>query len=479
MKGLPGSAQSSRRYAAFAVCAALGSASAPLQAQTASAFDAVVERYVAEGLKSNLALQSEALEVEKATAALAEARASFFPEVSLEARYSRAEGGREFTIPLGRTLNPVYSTLNEMLAEQGQDPRFPQVADETVRFLRQREQDTRIVVRQPLYAPAIPAAVRAQRALLDASNYRRMAIARALRRDITIAYIDWLKARNSVEIVSASEALLAENLRVNQSLFDNGKITEDQVLRAKAELLAVEQQKREIENIRTQARSYFNFLLNRDLHAPIEATAAPVMRRERDAALEHLSANAIQRRPEIARLEQLHRASEEEMRIARQQKWPTLSIGIDAGTQGEDYGFGEGYNFGVASLIFTWRLFDGGADAARVDRARATERQLVLREEELVQQIRLEVQQAYDRLQTARVSLTTARARAEAARAGFRIASHKRDEGVINQVEFIDARSTLTSAELNHLITQFDVLSRRAELEYATSSGEIPVEPGV
>jgi outer membrane protein len=449
------------------------------EASNAAPFDVVIERYIAEGLDRNLALRSESLEVEKATEALAEARARFFPEVSLEARYSRAEGGREFELPLGSALNPVYDTLNEMLIAQGQDPRFPRVQDETVNFLREREQDTRVVMRQALWAPAIPAAVRAQRALLDASSYRRMAIARALRRDITLAYIDWLKAGNSVEIVRASEALLIENLRVNQSLFDNGKITEDQVLRARAELLAVEQQKREIENSTTQARSYFNFLLNRDLQAPIERTAAPASLTEQEAALELLWSNALNRRPEVSQVEQLRRASEEQTRIARHRRWPTLSLGLDAGTQGEDYGTGEGYNFGVASLVFTWRLFDGGSDAARVAQARATERQLVLREEEIAQQIRLEVQQAYDRLQTARASLATAQARAEAARAAFRIASRKRDEGVISQVEFIDARSTLTSAELNHIITQFDVLARRAELEYATSAGDLPLETGV
>jgi outer membrane protein len=449
------------------------------EAGNAAPFDVVIGRYIAEGLERNLALQSETLEVEKATEALAEARARFFPEVSLEARYSRAEGGREFELPLGSALNPVYDTLNEMLIAQGQDPRFPRVQDETVNFLREREQDTRVVMRQPLWAPAIPAAVRAQRALLDASSYRRMAIARALRRDITLAYIDWLKAGNSVEIVRASEALLVENLRVNQSLFDNGKITEDQVLRARAELLAVEQQKREIENSTTQARSYFNFLLNRDLQAAIERTAAPASLTEQEAALELLWSNALNRRPEVSQVEQLRRASEEQTRIARHRRWPTLSLGLDAGTQGEEYGTGDGYNFGVASLVFTWRLFDGGSDAARVAQARATERQLVLREEEIAQQIRLEVQQAYDRLQTARASLATAQARAEAARAAFRIASRKRDEGVISQVEFIDARSTLTSAELNHIITQFDVLARRAELEYATSAGDLPLETGV
>jgi len=441
-------------------------------------FDTVVERYVAEGLRSNLSLQSETLEVERAAQALAAARARFFPEVSLQARYSRAEGGREFSIPLGTTLNPVYSTLNELLAAQGRSAPFPRISDVTVQFLREEEQDTRVVLRQPIYAPAIPAAVRAQRSLLDASSFNRMAVARALRRDITIAYVDWLKARSSVDIVAASQALLRENLRVNESLFANGKITEDQVLRAKAELLEVEQQQRETENFASQARSFFNFLLNRELLAEIEVSAPPLAPPGQEGALEQLWSAALNRRPEVARVDELRKAAEEQVRIARKQKWPTLSLGFDAGTQGVDYRFGDGYNFGMASLVFSWRLFDGGGDEARVRQARAAERQVVLRQEEIAQQIRLEVQQAFDRLSTTRDSLATAAARADAARAAFRIASRKRDEGVISQVEFIDARSALTRAELNHNVTRFEVLARRAELEYATSTGEIPLDPG-
>ncbi len=450
----------------------------PVLAQVAADFDTVIENYVVEGLRSNLALRSETLEIEKAVQALAEARARFFPELSLQARYTRAEGGREFALPIGTALNPVYSTLNEMLAAQGRPAPFPQISDETVKFLRDEEQDTRLVLRQPLYAPAISAAVRAQQALLGASTYRRMAIARTLRRDITISYVDWLKAASSTEIVAASEALLRENLRVNESLFANGKITEDQVLRAKAELLEVEQQKREAANLTVQAQSYFNFLLNRDLLEDIASTTPPNTASERDAALEQLWSQALQRRPEISQVEQLKRASAAQVTLARKQKWPSLSLGLDAGTQGEQYRFGDGYNFGTASLIFTWKLFDGGGDNARVRQARAAERQLILRQEEVAQQIRLEVQQSFDRLQTARDSLATAAARAEAARAAFRIASRKRDEGVINQVEFIDARSTLTRAELNHNLTRFNVLARRADLEYATSAGDLPLDPG-
>jgi outer membrane protein TolC len=457
--------------------ACLLATSAP--AQSNAEFDDAVERYVAEGLRSNLALQSETLEVEKAMQALREARARLFPELSLQARYTRNEGGREIDLPLGTALNPLYSTLNDMLVAQGQAPAFPQVQDATIEFLREEEQETRLLLRQPIYAPAIPAAVRAQRALLDATNFKRMALARALRRDITLAYLDWLKARSSVEIVEASEALLRENLRVNDSLYSNGKITEDQVLRAKAELLEVEQQKREVANLATQARSYFNFLLNRDLLAEIEPTSPPDAMSLRESALEQLWSEALGRRPEIHQVEQLRRASAEQVRIARKQRWPTLSLGVDTGTQGEDYGTGSGYNFSSASLIFTWKIFDGGGDHARVRRAEASERQVVLRQEEVAQQIRLEVQQSFDRLITARDSLATAAARADAARAAFRIASRKRDEGVISQVEFIDARSTLTSAELNHNLTRYNVLARRAELEYATSTGDLPLDPGV
>ena len=67
-------------------------------------------------------------------------------------------------------------------------------------------------------------------------------------------------------------------------------------------------------------------------------------------------------------------------------------------------------------------------------------------------------------------------ARADAAHAAFRIASRKRDEGVINQVEFIDARSALTSAELNLNLTRFEVLARQAQLDYATAAGTLPLD---
>ncbi len=459
--------------AVVALAMALGAL--PVWAET-RAVPAVIDDYVRLGLQSNLSLQSQSLEIERAQAALDAARASYFPSLELAARYTRAEGGRNISLPIAEAVNPVYTTLNELLAAQGQPARFAQIANESFNFLREREQDTRVSLRQPLIAPAIPAAVRARRNLLGASEYAREALARRLKRDISVGYLDWLATTKAASIVESSVTLLQENLRVNESLFRNGKITQDQVLRARAELLAVEQQLRDSRNGAAQAQSYLNFLLNRPLDTPLEPseTVGELMVITGDLA--GTRAGALERRPEIAQLDSVTRAASEQLRIARAARWPTLSLGADAGVEGERYEFDGDSDFRTVSLLLNWTFFDGGARAAEVRRAAAGLRQSEVQQQLTAQQIQLEVQQALDRLTTAADSLATAEARAEAARAGFRIASRKRDEGVINQVEFIDARSSLTSAELNLNVTRFAVLARQAELAYATAAGPLPLE---
>jgi outer membrane protein TolC len=285
-----------------------------------------------------------------------------------------------------------------------------------------------------------------------------------------------LSATRTQGIVDASVALLNENLRVNDSLNRNGKITQDQVLRARAELLAVTQQSREARNGASQAQSYLNFLLNRPLDTPLENAEVGAGVRATSRALSELRQSALDNRPELAQLQHLSRATQAQTRAAKAERWPTLSFGADGGIQGEQYEFGRGSNYATVSLLLNWTFFDGGARRAAVRQANATARKTATQLDELSQQVQLEVQQSLDRLETSADSLATAEARADAARAAFRIASRKRDEGVISQVEFIDARSSLTSAELNLNVTRFDVLARQAELDYATAAGNLPMD---
>ena len=438
-----------------------------------------VAGYVAQGRESNLALNAAGADVRRAQAQLDEARARWRPTIALSARYSRAEGGRTIDLPVGDLVNPAYRTLNQLLEAQGQPAPFADIANQQIGFLREREQDSKISLTTPLYAPAIDAGIAAADATLAASDAARAAYARTLERDIEVAYLDWLRANAAQAIVQASRDLLAENLRVNTVLFDNGKITRDQVLRAQAEMLALEQQALEAGNGVTLARNYFNFLLNRPLDASVDAAEVPdpvdfAARRlaalggDVDALADaRLEDYATSKRAELGQIAAQVRAAAAGVAAERASYQPTVAFAVDAGIQGEDYGFGNGQNYAIASLVLDWRLFDGGQRKSRVAAARATLERAEIARSEVQDQIALQVRQAADRLRTARASLATASARQDAAQEAFRIASRKRDAGSIAQVEFIDARTALTSAELNLNLTRFDVLVRLAELRAA------------
>jgi outer membrane protein TolC len=450
----------------------------------------VLDELVRSGLAGNLGLANATLEVQRGEAALAAARARFYPEVALAARYTRASGGREFTIPVAQLLNPAYQTLNELLVASGGSARFPALADQSFPLQLPREQDTRLTLRQPLYAPAVPAAAEAARAAASSAGFAREAFARALRRDLTVGYLDWLRARNAERIVAASVQLLAENLRVNQSLYEHGKSTRDAVLRAEAEWLAIVQQRGEVANAAGQARSYVNFLLNRPLATPLEvaqlpatgavaqppglagvapaagASAVPAAYALPDAAV------AAARRPELRQLEAAEQAAAAQLRAAQATRKPTLALGVDAGTEGVDYGIGNKYNFVSASLVLNWTLFDAGARRAQVAQARVAQAQAGNQRQQAAARLELEVQVADDNLRTAQASLATAQARASAARAAWTIAEKRRDAGMASQLEFLDARSTLTSALLNANQAECALLQRQAEADFAR--GELP-----
>jgi outer membrane protein TolC len=354
------------------------------------------------------------------------------------------------------------------------------VGDNNIPFLRAHEQDTHLALRQPLYAPGLADSVAAARAGASASALGREALARELKRDITRAYLDTEKARSAAAIVDSSLALLAENLRINESLYANGKITQDAVLRARAEWLGAQQRQLEAVNGVAQAARYLNFLLNRPLDATVEASRlgdASLMPATSDSP-EQVAGQALRARPELQQLSRAEEAAQAQLRAARASRLPSLSLGVDAGTQGADYGFGPNYNYVSGSLLFSWTVFDGSARSAAISRARLNARQLANQREQGVARIGLEVRQAEDMLRVSVESLATARARAEAAHAAFRIAARKRDEGTISQVEFLDASNTLTSADLNLNWTRYDLLQRRADLVFA-SAADLDAPPGV
>jgi outer membrane protein TolC len=148
----------------------------------------VTEELVAEALESNLGLTAVQAGVDQRLAALDAARARFLPTIDLQLRYSQADGGREIEFPVGDLLNPVYASLNDLLAAQGQPAPFAPVANVRFNFLREREQDSVLRLTQPLYDARIGAERSGAAYSYDAARFGLAAYRLQLARDVRQAY---------------------------------------------------------------------------------------------------------------------------------------------------------------------------------------------------------------------------------------------------------------------------------------------------
>ncbi|MBN2104944.1 TolC family protein [bacterium] len=431
---------------------------------------AVLDEYLHIALKQNLALQEKTFSLQQSIAALKEARGMFLPSVSLEARYSRAGGGREISIPVGDLMNPVYKALNQLYAESGKTAGFPEnIPNVSEPFLREKEHETKIRFIQPVFQPGIYHNYKIKQDLLDIERASRNIYARHLVADVKTAYFNYLKAGQIVTLFKETELLLQENLRISQSLFENEKVTQAVVYRAEAELHAFHQQQANAEKNRDLSRSYFNFLLNRPLDTSIIKSNTIEGAGRQFLTPEEAEYQAIIRREELLQLNKAIEIADHQTGLARSGFLPGITAVLDYGYQGEDYKFGPQDDYWMANLVASWNLFHGFQDKYKIDQEKYQKKQRQIQLEALKTQIQLQVRETCHNLQVALKNIEAAHARKKAAKKSFLIVKRQFQEGMASHIEFIDARNTQTQADVNAIVAQYDYCIQLAEYEKITA----------
>lgn len=431
----------------------------------------VIDRYIRQALDSNLALQQAEFSYEKSIASLREARGMFLPSASIEARYSRAEGGRIIDFPIGDLLNPIYQTLNLLSGI----PAFPtDVPNEQFQFYREREHDTKVRVVQPVFQPKIYYNYKIQKYISNVEEASRDAYARQLVSEVKTAYYNYLTAIQVVELALRTQTVLEENLHVSQSLYDNQKATIDVVYRARTELSRLEQQQAEANKLYELSKAYFNFLLNRALETPIDVQYVHTPENREPLTRDILEENALRQREELRQLTAAINAQRNGVKLNRASFLPALSVVFDYGYQGEEYKFNKDYDYWMASGVLSWNLFNGGQDRAKIQRAKLEQARLETQQMEVQKKIQLDVLRAYEDLRVVIQSIDAAQQALVSAEKSFDVVRKKYQQGMASQIEFLDAQNTYTQAELNTIIVNYDYFIKQAELEKTTAMYELP-----
>ncbi len=424
----------------------------------------VLEEYVRSGLATNLALQQQNLDLQKSQEAIRQSKSLFYPTVSFNANYTRAVGGRSIDLPIGDLLNPVYSTLNQIIQQSA----FPQIENQKIQFLPDNFQETKVKFAYPLFNSDLRYNRQIQSQLYESKTAQKAAYEQQLRYEITEAYMQYLQAREAEKIWQNAKTVLTELRRFNESLVKNNVATRDVVATADYELSKADNEIFKLRSSQNTARSYFNFLINKDLQTEVQADTAMLRAVVPAYELADVIRKAQENRAEFAALRAGLAATETDVkRNEANRKLPDFYLGGEFGFQGYGYKFSGDQAYALAQVGVTYDLYDAGQRKSKTQVARIENEKTRTQLSQVQQQIALQVTQAWNELEAARNGYTTSQTGLRAAEETFRIINNKYRASQVLLIEFLEAQNRVTTARLQSSLALVDMLLKEAALKQA------------
>ncbi|HEV3327644.1 MAG TPA: TolC family protein [Puia sp.] len=442
----------------------------------------VLEEYIRTGLDSNLALHQRNFDLQKAQLDLRRAKSQFFPQATFSSQYTLADGGRTQSVPVGDLLNGVYSTLNQLTGSN----KFPQVANQSIQFLPDNFQDTKMEVSLPILNTDLLHNKEVTAERINGSAADRDIYSRDLVRTIRQAYYQYLQTGKAIEIYGIALQLAKENRRVSEKFVENHMANREIVLRAQAQVSQVESSLIETRNNLRNAAAWFNFLLNRGLETPVSTdsllmtdplsdssiTSGPNAPSASPTATPAITAAApfSPNREEFNRLNSWQRILESDLKWDRAYLIPKLNAFYDVGFQGFGVHFNSSQFYQLAGVQLIWPLFKANDNKYKIRQAIIDIRSVHDQYQQLTEQLNLEQETAVNNYYSALEALHALADEVGSSLETYRLAERRFDEGQALQIELIDSRNQMTNAEIRYSLGRLAILNRAADLERVTAS---------
>jgi len=423
----------------------------------------ILDSYVKKGLDSNLLLKQKSFDVENARLNLERAKTLFYPTVDFNSSYTLATGGRSQDIPIGDLLNNVYSSLNQLTSSN----KFPQVQNQSIKFLPNNFQDSKIEVGMPLYNPELKLNRVIKAEMINGSVASINVYKRELVKSIKQAYYQYLQAEKAVDIYTNALSVVNENLRVSEKLVKNTVATRDVILKSKTQVSQVQTSLAGAEESKKNAAAYFNFLLNLPFETTIEKDTAIFNSLE---TKETFSPEVPTNREELEEIKSGQKTLATSLKLNQTYKLPRLSAFYDIGFQGFGFNIFNNQFYQLGGLQLTWNIFKGNDNKLKAKQTQVDIDQLQTQYDDTQKQLQLQVTTTYNGYLTAIQTLQSAADETASTREAYRLTDKKYREGQVLQIELIDARVEMTNAEIKYSLAQLAVLNKTAELERVTAS---------
>lgn len=419
-----------------------------------------LEQYIRYGLGNNESIKTQQFTLKKSIYALKEAKSLFLPNEGFITNYTKAGGGRTIDIPVGDLVNPIYATLNQLT----QSNRFPMIKNQNVLLNPDNFYDAKFETTMPLLDLELNYNRKIKGQEVTLQQIELDIYKRELVKEIKAAYFGYAQSVQSVLIYESALKVAEENLRINNALFRNDKVSRSAVLRSESELSKYQSLLETARQTQKSAQAYFNFLLNRPSRTDII-----VDNYNEPATDPALVDSSVDKREEIQKLNTSLSISSQVIGLNKSYIVPKLSTFLDLGSQGYNWNYGDRTRYYFFGVSLQWSLFASGKNHYRIAQSEADKEIVKSQINYTTDQLKLQLILARNAYNSSVSQYASAVKQLAASEKYYQDELRLYKQGQALFIELLDGQNQLVGAQLQRNVSLYDTWIKAADIERANA----------
>ncbi len=439
-----------------------------LLSENLKAFNLTLDSAIRIGITNNNELRISLLEIEKAEKAVKEAKGHAYPSLDFTTSFYHYIQKPIFFFPdfLALLNNSTYGILfREGLLTQDQSKLLPMGLIKQS-FVLQNQFESKLQFNQVLFNSTVFRGIGASKIYLDLSKFKYKATLAKTIAQIKKAFYACLLLKNVSEIYEQSLKNAEENLQLIKSMFNQGLVSEFELLQAEVQ---VENLKPIVENSRN---SYENSLKNLKLviNLPIEKEIEPIGELEYfDYDIPNLGKSMIElleNNLDLKVLEYKKKIDFEMVELYRSEYYPSLVAfgNFSFAGQSDKFNF-QTYTQSLVGIQLSINLFNGMQTKSRVQQSiinyKETEEQI----EQLKSFLKKQLYEKYLEFEKSKKQILAQGKNIKLAEKAYQIAQTRYKEGTGIQLELKNSELELRQAKINYQQAVFEYIVAIIDIE--------------
>ncbi len=326
-----------------------------------------------------------------------------------------------------------------------------------------------------LFNRALDAQIEAAKYNRDNSGAALTEAAQTAKLTATKNYLSLIMSRNKVNVAEQTVRDYEEHLKNANLQYEVGIVSKSDVLATNTRLANAKTSLVEAKNAVSLVEAKFNNHVGLPVSTPVVTADKELTYTPYAISLESAKSYGVAHRGAIVQAAMVVKAAEENVNRADASDIPVIKANASRGMEGAHWAGNDNKNWSVGASL-SWNVWDGGQSKANVSVAKASLEKAKEGYAQTIENVELEVQEAYLNVKAAEQEIQSTHAAVEAGQEDFRIKTLRYRSGVGTNVDVLDAETALDTARNNYVDALYNYNLSIATLEKAMG---IPVEATV